>query len=53
VTQYRDAATLKKFIRNASQFRARSKMPPYEHLSDKQIEDILSYLRAMAGHKAH
>jgi mono/diheme cytochrome c family protein len=52
VTQYRDAATLKKFIRNASQFRARSKMPPYEHLSDKQIEDILSYLRAMAGHKA-
>ncbi|AFM12653.1 c-type cytochrome [Turneriella parva] len=53
ITEYRDAATLRRFIRNASAFRARSKMPSYEHLSDKQIENILSYLRAMAGHKAH
>ncbi len=53
ISEYRDAATLKKFIRNASAFRARSKMPPYEHLTDKQIENILVYLRAMAGHKVH
>ncbi len=51
VTEYRDAATLKKFIRNASAFRAKSKMPPYTHLSDAQLESILAYLKAMAKHK--
>ncbi len=51
ITEYRDATTLKKFIRNASAFRARSKMPPYEHLSEKQIGDILAYLKEMRLHK--
>lgn len=51
ITEYRDAETLKKFIRNASAFRAKSKMPPYTHLSDAQVANVLSYLKAMAAHK--
>jgi mono/diheme cytochrome c family protein len=51
ITEYRDTETLKKFIRNASAFRAKSKMPPYTHLSDAQIGDIIAYLREMRFHK--
>lgn len=51
ITEYRDAVTLIQFIRNASAFRAKSKMPAFPHLDPKNISDILSYLRAMRLHK--
>ncbi|MBB4636676.1 c-type cytochrome [Longimicrobium terrae] len=52
ITEYRDAATLAAFIRNARAFRAGTAMPVFEgRLSDREIEDILAYLRWMRGHK--
>jgi mono/diheme cytochrome c family protein len=53
ITEYRDEAYLRAFIRNASAFRARSKMPPFTGLSDAQLENILGYLRKMAKFKVH
>lgn len=51
VTEYWRADLLPAFIANASDFRARSKMPAFPHLSREQIGDILFYLQQMAGQK--
>lgn len=52
ITEYRDDAFLKSFIRDASSFRARSKMQSFGHLSDQQITDVIAYLKRMRTHKA-
>lgn len=52
ITEYRDEATLAAFIRNSRSFRAGSAMPVFEgRLTDREIADILAYLRWMRGHK--
>lgn len=51
ITEYRDERSLRAFIRNASSFRARSKMPPFTQLSEGDLEKIVSYLRLMARFK--
>jgi mono/diheme cytochrome c family protein len=51
ITEYRDEAYLRDFIRNASAFRARSKMPPFTALSDEQLQALIAYLRAMGKFK--
>ncbi|GAB4437480.1 MAG: cytochrome c [Turneriella sp.] len=51
ITEYRDSAYLRAFIRNASAFRARSKMPPFTDLSETELESILYYLVRMKMHK--
>jgi mono/diheme cytochrome c family protein len=52
ITEYRDQATLAAFIRNSRSFRAGSAMPVYQgRLGDREIADILAYLRWMRGRK--
>lgn len=51
ITEYRDEAYLKSFIRDASSYRAKSKMPPFLNLNDAQLKEILAYLKAMSFHK--
>ncbi len=51
ITEYRDDAYLRAFIRNASSFRARSKMPPFLQLSDDELRKVIGYLKVMARHK--
>ena len=51
ITEYRDEAFLKSFIRNASAYRAKSKMQSFAHLSDAQIGQIIAYLKVMRLHK--
>jgi mono/diheme cytochrome c family protein len=52
ITEYRDEATLAAFIWNSRSFRAGSAMPVYQgRLTDREIADILAYLRWMRGHK--
>lgn len=52
ITEYWDQGVLKEFIRDNSQFRLKSKMPPFKQLSDEQLNDLLAYLRYMKGHKS-
>jgi mono/diheme cytochrome c family protein len=51
VTEYWDEKVLVQFIRNPGEFRARSKMPPFPQLTDRDIEDLMSYLRWMRDRK--
>lgn len=51
ITEYRDEAFLKSFIRDASAYRAKSKMQSFAHLSDQQIADVIAYLKLMQRHK--
>lgn len=51
ITEYRDKTFLKAFIRNASSFRAKSKMPSFEHLKDTEIVEVITYLKAMRLYK--
>jgi mono/diheme cytochrome c family protein len=51
VTEYRDAATLRQFIRDARSFQARSKMPPFPQLDDAALDDLLAYLGHMKDRK--
>jgi mono/diheme cytochrome c family protein len=51
VTEYRDADTLRRFIRDAGAFRARSKMPPFSGLAETELDDLLAYLDYMKGRK--
>lgn len=51
ITEYRDEVFLRSFIRNASAYRAKSKMQSFAHLSDAQISDVIAYLKAMRRHK--
>ncbi|MCB9707269.1 MAG: cytochrome c [Myxococcales bacterium] len=51
VLEYRDTAFLQTFIRNAGAFHARSVMPPFEHLTPKELDSIIFYLRTMSRAK--
>lgn len=52
VTEYWSDATLREFIRDASSFHARSKMPSFTGvLSAQEIERLLAYLRLMKERK--
>jgi mono/diheme cytochrome c family protein len=51
VTEYWSRGTLKDFIKDASKFRAKSKMPSFTQFSDKDIDHIYAYLRIMREHK--
>jgi len=52
ITEYRDDATLRAFILNARSFRAGTAMPVFEgKLSERDLDDIVAYLRWMRGRK--
>jgi len=52
ITEYRDEAFIRAFVRDASSFRARSKMPPFPDLKDDEMSQILAYLRWMKSRKS-
>jgi mono/diheme cytochrome c family protein len=51
VTEYWEKTTLRAFIRDASSFRFKDKMPSFPHLKDSDLDDILEYLAYMKDHK--
>ena len=51
VTEYWRPADIKALVRDASSYRARSKMPPFAHLSDADLDALLHYLEAMKRQK--
>jgi mono/diheme cytochrome c family protein len=52
VTEYWSPDTLKAYIRDASSFRYRDKMPSFTELSEREIDDLLAYLAYMKDFKA-
>jgi mono/diheme cytochrome c family protein len=50
ITEYRDEAFLRAWIRNPGAFRV-SAMPPSPHLSEDELSALLAYLVAMKGQK--
>lgn len=53
ITEYHDVDYLRKFIKDASRFRAKSRMMSFTFLTDKQIDDILAYIRYMKEYKIY
>jgi mono/diheme cytochrome c family protein len=53
VTEYWKKDTLEALIKDASSFRAKSKMPAFPSLSREQIDQILAYLKAMKKYKTN
>lgn len=51
VTEYWDKKQLKAFIKNPASFRNGVKMPTLPNLKEKEIDDIVYYLKYMADHK--
>lgn len=51
ITEYRDLAYLKQFIRNPDSFRARSRMTGLPELTDQNIDDAIAYLQYMKDYK--
>ena len=52
ITEYRDEATLKAFIRDARSFRAQTGMPQFrDHVTEQEASDIVAYLRWLATYK--
>ena len=51
ITEYWKTDVLKAFIKNSAAFRAKSKMPVFESLSEKQVDLVVAYLKAMKGFK--
>jgi mono/diheme cytochrome c family protein len=51
ITEYWATDTLKSYIHKVSAFRAKSKMPDFTFLSEAQVDEVISYLRAMRGLK--
>ena len=51
VTEYWNPRFLNQFIAKASSIRTGTKMPSFESLPQKDIQDIVEYLQSMAGHK--
>ncbi len=47
VTEYWPNETLKRFIRDASSFRYKSKMPPFPQLEEQQVDQLIEYLKHM------
>ncbi len=52
ITEYWTPSTLKAFIKDATSFRYKSKMPPFPQLSDSEIGQVVEYLGHMKGIKA-
>ncbi len=51
VTEYWNPRLLSRFIANAGSVRAGSKMPTFDSLRREDVQEIVGYLRSMAGHK--
>lgn len=51
VIEYWDKATLRAFIRDASSFRFKDKMPSFPHIKDGDLDDLLAYFNYMKDHK--
>ncbi len=51
ITEYWDEDHLKAFIVDATSYRAKSKMPPFKHLKEKQIDELVEYLSYMKKRK--
>jgi mono/diheme cytochrome c family protein len=51
VTEYWRADDIRALVRDASSFRARSKMPPFPQLGAGDIDDLLHYFAAMKSQK--
>ena len=51
VTEYWSEQNLRAFIKDASGFHARSKMPPFLHLTDEQLDQLVLYLTSMRAQK--
>jgi mono/diheme cytochrome c family protein len=51
VTEYWIAAELQPYVRNAGAFHFRARMPAFESLSERQISDVVLYLRTMKDEK--
>ena len=51
VTEYWRTADIRALVRDASSYRARSKMPPFPQLADADLDALLSYLEAMKRQK--
>jgi mono/diheme cytochrome c family protein len=51
VTEYWNPRLLSRFIANAGTIRAGTKMPAFDSLRERDIQVIVEYLQAMAGHK--
>jgi len=51
VTEYWNPRLLSRFIANAGSIRAGTKMPNFDSLRAKEIQEIIEYLQSMAGHK--
>jgi mono/diheme cytochrome c family protein len=52
VLEYWNEKTLHAFVKDASSFRAKSKMPPFPHLTDSDVDDIFSYFRYLRDHRS-
>ena len=50
LTEYRPEEQIRAYIRNPRTFRY-GNMPPFAHLSDGDLDDVLAYLRAMKDRK--
>jgi len=51
VTEYWRPNDIRALVRDASSFRARTKMPPFPQLNGIEIDDLLHYLAAMKSQK--
>lgn len=51
VTEYWQVEHIKPFVKNPTSYRNECKMPAVTHLSDKELDEIVSYLQYMAKHK--
>ncbi|KIC95757.1 hypothetical protein OI18_03660 [Flavihumibacter solisilvae] len=53
ITEYWTERDIVGFCRNPASYRYNSAMPPITNLSDKELAEIVSYLKYMKGHKTH
>jgi mono/diheme cytochrome c family protein len=50
IVEYRDAATIKAYVRDPASFRYTS-MPPHPHLDDADLDGLVAYFSHMSGRK--
>lgn len=51
ITEYWQVDQIKQFVKAPTSFRNECKMPAVMHLSDKELDEIVNYLKYMAKHK--
>jgi len=51
ITEYWQVAHIKSFVKAPASYRNDCKMPAVTHLTDKELDEIVSYLQYMAKHK--